>query len=167
MPLSGQVHIAGGVRFAFGGAAALEYGLEEDLPPAPGLAASLWTRCRMEVFWLPTTTSGRSSWLSGSPHRSRRACNTNCRRRAHRLESMPHLTAAAARHQAKTEMMAVLRTASMPLVARCNGGGGRPGVAAKSAWHPWSALIRSDVGWACLCSTSRGRDPRGDSARSR
>ena len=33
----------------------------------------------------------------------------NRRRPAHRLESMPHLTAAAARHQAKTEMMAALR----------------------------------------------------------
>src|SRR4029450_12377818 len=73
----------------------------------------------------------------------------------------------AARHQAKTEMMTAFRRLSMPLVAMCNGGGGRPGVAEKSACHTWSALARSDVGWACLCSTSRERDPLGNSEHSR
>src|SRR5215475_1504449 len=79
------------------------------------------------------------------------------------------LTAVTARHDAKTEMIAALRTAtlSMPLVAMCNDGRGRPVVAAKPAWLPWWALPRSDVRWACLCPMSRVCDPRGDSSRIR
>src|SRR5215472_12577988 len=56
-------------------------------------------------------------------------------------------------------------TVSMRLVATCSDGGGRPGAATKSDWHPSLALARSRVDWACLCSTSRECDPLGDSTR--
>ena len=119
-------------------------------------APSHGCRCSIRVWLQPFIT-----WSSP------RTCNTKSSSPAQRLESTSHLRVAAARHQAKTEMWLLSATLSMPLVATCNDGGGRPDVAAKSAWHRWSAFARSDVGWVCLCSASRERDPRGNSSRNR
>jgi hypothetical protein len=51
-------------------------------------------------------TTGNSHDMVGP---NRRTCNVRSSSPCHRLESAPHLRAAAARHHAKTEMMAALR----------------------------------------------------------
>ena len=75
---------------------------------------------------------------------------------SHRPGSEATLLRSATGHHAKAEMNhRIFAMVSMPLVAMCSDGGGRPSAATKSDWHPSLALARSGVDWASLCSTSR------------
>jgi len=71
---------------------------------------------------------------------------------SHRPGSEATLLRSATGHHAKAEMnRRIFAMVSMPLVAMCSDGGGRPGAATKSDWHPSLALARSgDLGESLL-----------------